>query len=70
VDGSLHKIAYEIWPDLGRRPFFLTDCISGETMQHYKVEQAFGFNRHFVEQGFEIMGERTERQIKNFQYIV
>jgi hypothetical protein len=39
-------------------------------MHHYKVEKALGFNRNFVEQGFEIIGERTQRQIKNFQYIV
>ena len=28
-------------------------------LRYYKVEKVFGFDRHFRDQGFQIMGERS-----------
>ena len=57
VDGSIHNLAYELWLSLGRRKLSFVDCVSFVTMRHHKVEAVFGFDKHFKEQGFEIMVE-------------
>jgi len=36
------------------------DCVSFVTMRHYKIEKVFVFDRHFEEQGFEIVSEGSE----------
>ena len=59
VDKAVHNLAYEIWLGLGRIPLSFVDCVSFVMMRHYKVDKVFGFDKHFIEQGFEIMGERT-----------
>jgi predicted nucleic acid-binding protein len=33
----------------------LVDGVSFTAMRHYKIEDIFGFDRHFAEQGFKIM---------------
>jgi len=55
IDGSMHNLAYELWLSLGRRKLSFVDCVSFVTMRQYKVENVFGFDMHFVEQGFEVM---------------
>lgn len=52
IDGRMHNLAYELWLSLGRRRLSLVDCVSFAVMRHYKIEKVFGFDRHFVEQGF------------------
>ena len=47
-----------IWLSLWRRKLRFIDCVSFVTMRHYKAEKVFGFDKHFGEQGFEIVGER------------
>ena len=59
VDRSVHNLAYEIWHVLGRRPLIFVDCVSFVTMRHQKVDKVFGFDKHFVEQAFEIKDKRT-----------
>jgi len=58
VDKSIHNLAHELWLSFGRRKLSLVDCVSFVTMRHYKIEKVFGFDKHFGEQGFEIVGER------------
>ena len=53
IDGSIHHLAYQLWLSLGRRKLSFVDCTSFVAMRHYKVEKVFGFDKHFVEQGFE-----------------
>ena len=53
IDGAMHNLAYELWLSLGRRRLSFVDCVSFVVMRHYKVGKAFGFDRHFEEQGFE-----------------
>ena len=55
VDESRHNLAFELWLSLGRKKLSLVDCVSFITMRHYKLENVFGFDRHFVEQGFKIL---------------
>lgn len=59
IDSSAHNLAYELWLGLGRRKLSFVDCVSFALMRHYKVEKVFGFDRHFREQGFQTMGERS-----------
>ena len=53
IDGSMHNLAYELWLGFGRRKLSFVDCVNFVTMRHYKVEKVFGFDKHFVEHGFE-----------------
>jgi predicted nucleic acid-binding protein len=53
IDGAMHNLAYELWLSLGRRRLSFVDCVSFVVMRHHKIEKVFGFDRHFVEQGFE-----------------
>ncbi|MEA3471271.1 MAG: PIN domain-containing protein [Thermodesulfobacteriota bacterium] len=55
IDQITHKLAFELWLSLGRRRLSLVDCVSFVAMRNYKVEKVFGFDRHFAEQGFEII---------------
>ncbi len=55
IDGSMHNLAYELWLSMGRRRLSFVDCVSFVVMRHYKVEKVFGFDSHFVEQGFETL---------------
>jgi len=57
IDGSMHNLAYELWLSLGRRKMSFVDCVSFAAMRHHKVEKVFGFDRHFEEQGFEILNK-------------
>ena len=56
INGPMHNLAYELWLSLGRGKLSFVDCVSFVAMRHHKVEKVFGFDRHFVEQGFEIVG--------------
>ena len=55
VDEVLHRRAYELWMNLGRRRFSLVDCVSYVTMRHNRIERAFAFKTNFIEQGFELL---------------
>jgi predicted nucleic acid-binding protein len=54
IDGSMHNLAYELWLGLGRKKLSFVDCVSFIAMRHYKVEKVLGFDKHFVEHGFEV----------------
>lgn len=60
IEGSIHNLAHELWLGLGRRKLTFVDCVSFATMRHYKIEKVFVFDRHFEEQGFEIVSEGSE----------
>jgi len=60
IEGSIHNLAHELWLGLGRRKLSFVDCVSFVTMRHYKIEKVFVFDRHFEEQGFEIVSEGSE----------
>jgi len=55
VNEPMHKLAFELWLSLGRKKLSHVDCVSFITMRHYELENVFGFDRHFEEQGFKIL---------------
>jgi predicted nucleic acid-binding protein len=55
IDETLHRRAYELWMNLGRRRFSLVDCVSYVTMHHQRIEKAFAFKNNYLEQGFELL---------------
>lgn len=42
-----------------RRQLSLVDCASFETMRRHDIRKAFTFDKHFTEQGFEIIGQES-----------
>jgi predicted nucleic acid-binding protein len=55
IGASEHNLAFELWLTLGRRRLSLVDCVSFISMRHHRLQKVFGFDKHFAEQGFEIM---------------
>lgn len=61
IDNVLHNLAIEIWFSLGRRKLSLVDCTSFVIMRQDKMKKVFGYDKHFTEQGFEILNEDAYR---------
>jgi len=55
VDEPRHNLAFELWLSLGRNKLSLVDCVSFITMRYYSLENVFGFDRHFDQQGFKML---------------
>jgi uncharacterized protein len=55
VDEQVHNQAVSALFVSNRRTLSLVDCTSFETMRHLGISHVFGFDRHFQEQGFEIL---------------
>lgn len=55
VNEPRHNLAFELWLSLGRKKLSLVDCVSFIIMRHYGLENVFGFDRHFNEQGFKAL---------------
>ena len=56
TDESTHSRAFELWLSLGRRKLSLVDCVSFVTLRRHNLEIVFGFDKHFSEQGFQLLG--------------
>ena len=56
TDESTHSRAFELWLSLGRRKLSLVDCVSFVILRQHKLETVFGFDKHFSEQGFQLLG--------------
>jgi predicted nucleic acid-binding protein len=54
VDAETHRAGVSAVLTAGRRNLSLTDCVSFECMRRRGIRQAFTFDRHFAEQGFEV----------------
>jgi len=61
IDEVIHNLAFEIWLSLGRRKLSLVDCASFVIMRQDKMEKVFGFDKHFTDQGFEVLNENAYR---------
>ena len=55
VDADLHHAALAALLTAGRRQLSLVDCVSFEAMRRLEIRCAFTFDRHFLEQGFEVV---------------
>jgi len=60
LDEAAHRDAVQAVLKASRRRLSLVDCASFETMRREGILQAFTFDRHFAEQGFEVLPERAE----------
>jgi predicted nucleic acid-binding protein len=56
VDADLHREGMAALLTAGRRELSLVDCVSFACMRRLGIAQAFHFDRHFTEQGFEFAG--------------
>ena len=56
VEEPIHNLAWELWLSLGRRKLSFVDCVSFVTMRHFNIKKAFSFDKHFIEQGFDVPG--------------
>jgi predicted nucleic acid-binding protein len=55
VNHDLHSIAIGVLLAAGRRNLSLVDCTSFELMRRLGIRTAFAFDRHFAEQGFDLL---------------
>lgn len=58
VTDDLHTAALSALLTANRRLLSLVDCVSFETMRRFAITRVFAFDRHFVEQGFELVQTR------------
>lgn len=56
IDEARHRTSMAALVTAGRRDLSLVDCVSFESMRRAVLTQAFAFDRHFDEQGFELLG--------------
>jgi uncharacterized protein len=57
IENAVHNMALELWLSLGRRKLSLVDCVSFMVMRQQRVEKVFCFDRHFRDQGFEMISQ-------------
>lgn len=55
IDEALHEAGLHTTLEEARRKLSLVDCTSFEVMRRHEVTRAFAFDRHFAEQGFELL---------------
>ena len=55
VDEDTHRLAGELWMNLGRRRYSLVDCVSIITMNQNRIEKAFCFKETYAAQGFDLL---------------
>jgi uncharacterized protein len=55
VDERRHEEGMLIWQHSNRRALSLTDCVSFAAMTAASVSSALSCDRHFAEQGFEVL---------------
>lgn len=60
VDGELYQQAVTLLLAANRQQLSLVDCSSFVTMHQNNIDLAFTFDRHFSEQGFEIIGLKLQ----------
>jgi len=55
IGEEMHGVAVAALVTAGKRKLSLVDCVSFEAMRSAGVTEAFAFDRHFAEQGFEVV---------------
>lgn len=56
MDDDLYQQAVTSFLSANRRQLSMVDCASFITMHRYDISVVFTFDRHFSEQGFEVLG--------------
>ena len=57
VDEDLHSRGVDAWLAAGRRSLSLVDCVSFTLMHELRLDTVFTLDRHFAEQGFQVLPE-------------
>jgi predicted nucleic acid-binding protein len=55
LDANMHQVSVTTWLAASRRSLSLVDCSSFEVMRRHAVRQAFAFDGHFEEYGFDLL---------------
>src|ERR1035437_4820854 len=55
VDERIHEAAIVVWLHFNRRALSLTDCVNFAAMSGANVPRPLSCDRHFAEQGFEVL---------------
>lgn len=55
IDDACHNAGVSALLTAGRKQLSLVDCVSFETMRQLGIDTAFVFDRHFEEQGFNVI---------------
>lgn len=55
IDADRHAAAAAAVLAVGKRKLSLVDCVGFETMRELNLNHAFAFDRHFRDQGFEVL---------------
>jgi predicted nucleic acid-binding protein len=55
VDEPVHRAGETALLTAGLRDLSFVDCVSFDLMQHLGIRRAFAFDKHFAEQGFELV---------------
>jgi len=55
VDDALHEAGLDLWLGRRKRQLSLVDAVSFVTMRQRSVSEAFAFDPHFEEEGFELI---------------
>jgi predicted nucleic acid-binding protein len=58
VDQTLHRTAWQVFVGSGRRDVSFVDSVSFSFMRDQHIDEAFVFDRHFTEQGFNVLPAR------------
>ena len=56
IDESIHQSAVEAWDDSASSKVSLVDYSSFVIMRHQRISHAFVFDKHFRQQGFNVLG--------------
>ena len=57
IDETTHRSALRAFLTVSRRQLSFVDCSSFEVMRKRGLSRAFAFDRHFSEQGFELIAQ-------------
>jgi predicted nucleic acid-binding protein len=58
---ELREASWELFSKQLDKEYDLIDCISFKLMEAYGIEKVFGFDRHFVQYGFQLVPERLSQ---------
>ena len=62
IGPDMHDEAVSVLRGLKGEGVGLVDCVSFAVMRHHGIRQAFSFDRHFVDQGFELATGQSARE--------
>lgn len=62
IDFQVREQAWQLFSSRKDKKYDLIDCLSFAVMESFGIDQAFGFDRHFVQHGFKLMPDVKARK--------